>query len=569
MPRSTSRLPLSDYYFADPRLVLVPIEHLTPVGMSQAFADAVSAARGWDAARVALFDAAFSRYWQRTSELAARTRTWAPPRLRHVAVLDQPLDIHPYAPLLNTTAWTLYADDLDPQDGDVEFAAYLLAHGDRMARLGEVTAAALHNAAWWFARSDAECAAFAAAAARSRRPDGDAFRLLAAALPWLRQLGHASLRPLTAAHRVVPDTELQVPKALEAEPPRLVHGWTVVARGAAAAWTSRWQRGEPAALTALLDRLAADAPPLLVTARGNRVVWDPDAPARLGPLRSELKRAGAAALRDIDADLQVVAAHTRRFRAACVDADALAPVGEAEQGGYTYMHQQRGLLAYNLDEPHVGRRDGPALPFARAMLGARAAHEWAHRAVDAGWVPADAGQAARVAAFAALLDAAVAAAPAAVRAATAADLAGLAAGGSPGAGLAAVVMSRIADFQSNLLAQRFVDESERETYVRQNVRTLRPEYPPGKRWRMLVRYLYELQYLRFSAVADPRTYLLRSTWADTDLLAGGLVDDARFDALAAALAAICDGYAVDEARFVPPSGTPHPDLSPQGGRLRR
>lgn len=553
-------VPLADYYFGDPRLVLIPIEQLTPDGMSAAFAAAVAGARGWNAERVALFDAAFARYWSRTADLAHRTRTWSAPRLRHVAVLARPLDVHPYAPLLNTTAWTLYADDLDPDRSDAEFVAYLLAHGDRMARLGEVTAAALHNTAWWFERNDAECSAFVAAAALSRRPDGDAFRMLAAALPWLRRLGHATLRPLTTAHRVVPGTDLQVPKGLEAEPPRLVRGWTAVARGAAATWASAWHGGDPVAVSALLERLAADAPPLLITARGDRIVWDPAAPSRLGPLRSEFKRAGAPAVGDIDADLRVVADHTRRFRAALADPAGLAPVSDAEQGGYVYMHRTRGLLAYNLDEAHVGRRDGPAIPFARAMLGARAAHEWAHRAVDAGWVPAGDGHMASVTALAALLDAAIAAAPQRLRAATAADLAALAATGSAGAGLARVLLSRMPDFQSNLLAQRFVSTAERETYVRQNVRTLRPEYPPAKRWRMLVRYLYELQYLRFSAVTEPRTYLLRSTWADADLIDSGLVDDARFDALAAAVSAICDGYAVDERHFASQVPSSDPNL---------
>ncbi len=66
---------------------------------------------------------------------------------------------------------------------------------------------------------------------------------------------------------------------------------------------------------------------------------------------------------------------------------------------------------------------------------------------------------------------------------------------------------------------------------------------------MLVRYLYELQYLRFSAVPDPRRFLLASTWAEDDLIASGLIDRATFDALADAVAALCDGYAVDEARF--------------------
>ena len=206
--------------------------------------------------------------------------------------------------------------------------------------------------------------------------------------------------------------------------------------------------------------------------------------------------------------------------------DALPPATDAEQRGYVYMHRARGLLAYDLDEPGIDRRYGPALPFARAMLGARAVHEWAHRAVDAGWVPwslpaAEFG--ARLASVAALLEAAIAAAAASVRAACADDLAALVRedGGTPGTALARLLTRRMPDFQSNLLAQRFLDEAERETYVRHNIRTLRAELPPPRRWRLLVRYLYELQYLRFSAVADRRHFLLASTWADDDLLATG------------------------------------------------
>jgi hypothetical protein len=137
---------------------------------------------------------------------------------------------------------------------------------------------------------------------------------------------------------------------------------------------------------------------------------------------------------------------------------------------------------------------------------------------------------------------------------TADDLAALTAEGrgSAGAALAQLVVQRMPDFQSNLLAQPFLDEAERETYVRQNIRALRAEYPPARRWRMLVRYLYELQYLRFSAVADPRRFLLASTWADADLLGAGLVDRAGFDTLADAVAALCDGYAVDRAKIEVP-----------------
>jgi hypothetical protein len=214
------------------------------------------------------------------------------------------------------------------------------------------------------------------------------------------------------------------------------------------------------------------------------------------------------------------------------------------------------MLVYDLDEPGIDRRHGPALPFARAMLGARAAHEWAHLAVDAGWVPlvvAAPAYAERVATLAAQLDAVVAQAPDPVRRVAADDLAALVASEAAPAGtaLARVLLRRMADFQANLLAARYLSEAERETYVRHNVRALRSQYHPAQLWRLLVRALFELQYLRFSAVADRRTFFLRSTWFDADFFDRGILDAARFDTLSTAVSAICDCYAVDETKFRP------------------
>ena len=41
-----------------------------------------------------------------------------------------------------------------------------------------------------------------------------------------------------------------------------------------------------------------------------------------------------------------------------------------------------------------------------------------------------------------------------------------------------------------------------------------------------------------------------STWFDEDVLRTGVLDDAGFDALAAAVAALCASYAIDETKFV-------------------
>ena len=445
----------ADYYFSDPRVVLVPIEHLSAGGISRAGAALLAARGNWSRARIALLDTAFALYWSRTAALAGRMRTWAPPRTRHIAVLRDALAVHPYAQLLNTSAWTLYDTDFDPERSHPEFVAYLLAHGDRMAQTGEVTHAALFNAAWWFTRSDDECAAFAAAAAATARPDGAAFQVLAEALPWLRQLGLGTRRPTAPGARSIPGSELLVPVEHVDAPQQLVDRWTAIARTAVDAFLTAWRTPDRDAEHRLIDWLVSAAPAVLITARGGDALWDPAAPDRVERLRAELDCASGAAVRDVHADLAVLDRHTRRFRAALVDAVALpAPAPTTEQRGYTFMHRTRRLLAYDFDEAGIDRRHAPALPFARAMLGARAAHEWAHLAVGAGWVPlivsaTELGH--RVGVLAEQFDAAIAAAPESVRRATAADLGALRAAAAlpAGAALARVLLSRMSDFQAN------------------------------------------------------------------------------------------------------------------------
>ena len=208
------------------------------------------------------------------------------------------------------------------------------------------------------------------------------------------------------------------------------------------------------------------------------------------------------------------------------------------------------------------RLHGPPLPYAHAMVGARTAHEWAHLADAAGWVPRtvsrDAYRALR-AALAAELDAAIAAAPAAVRRLTAPDVADLArqADGA-GAALARLTTTRMPDWRANLVARAFLTEAEGETYVRHNVRTLRGAYPAPHLWRMLIRYLFEYQYLSpalgMTRVPDPRDFLFASTWFADDFLATGVLDEARFDVLADAVARLCACHAVNPGALRLPTG---------------
>jgi hypothetical protein len=549
---------LADYYVADPRVVLVPIEHLSPRGMSAELAGMLAGRKGWSAARVALFDAGFTCYWTRAADLARRTATWPPPRRRHVAVVRDASAVRPYVGLLNTSAWVLFDADLDPERSDPELVAYLLAHGDWVALTGEVTLAAARGAAWWLERTDDECAAFAAAAARSTRPDADAWRAVAASLAWLRRLHHDAIRPpvLTTPERPIPGTGLLVPRALEDEPARLAERWERVASATLDAFRAAWRRPDAGATMALCDWLARDAPPLLVTAGAGEIVWDPETPSALDRLRASVEIADGVAVGAIHADLRAVDRHTRAFLAAVVDPGALPrPQANTFQRGYTYLHAERRLVAYNLHEPDMERLHGPPLPYEHEMVGARTAHEWAHLADAAGWVPrtvsGDEYRALR-GALAAELDAAITAAPAAVRRLTAADLADLARqGDGAGAALARLTTTRMPDWRANLVARAFLTEAEGETYVRHNVRTLRGEYPAPHLWRMLVRYLFEYQYLSpalgMTRVPDPREFLFASTWFADDFLATGVLDERRFDTLAAAVARLCACHAVDTA----------------------
>lgn len=551
---------LGDYSLHDSRVVLVPIEQLTPEGLRDEMRAFLAERCDWEPARIELLARGFALYWLRSAALAARTRTWPAPRLRHIAVVAEADDVRPYAQMLNTSAWTLYSSDLDPRQSHAELVAFLLAHGDRMAASGEVTLGAVHTAPWWFERSEEEIAAFAAAAASSARPDGDGFRAIATAIPMLRSLHHEALRPapLGAKLRPIPNSGLAVPAMLEAGPPALVHAWTAVATDAVRRYHARWKRPDPAATEALLSCLETEAPQVLVTGRQGAVLWDPQQPDRTGALRRELKSASGAGVRNIELDVRLVATHTRRFLASLADPGSLPrPRVDPEQRGYAYLHRERRLLAYNLHEAGIERLEGPALPYAHAMLGARAIHEWCHLAVDAGWVPQTASASELediLDAIAAELDAAMRDAPAALRSVAAADVRAL--GPRPGRALAESIVPRVEDYRANLLAQRFLSEPERETYVRQNIRTLRREYRAPQLFRMLARYLYELQYLRFSAVEDRLDFFVRSTWFDDDFFRAGVLDQTRFELLAEAVGRLCDAYGVDESRFRPTAQSP-------------
>ena len=295
------------------------------------------------------------------------------------------------------------------------------------------------------------------------------------------------------------------------------------------------------------------------------MLWTFTQTQAVGKLRSELKRRNADAVRDIAADLEVVAARTESFLKV-VDEAALPAVGDLDWGGYASLDPATRRIAYDLDEPTIDRRSGAALPFARLMLGARTMHEWGHLAADAGWVPQGAAGAECNARLAAELDAALREAPQVLHLLTADDLDALchpapdsAEAGlpvvpglpdplTPGGGLVRLMFSRISDFQANLVAAALIPADEMETYVRYNVRWRGGEYLPEALWRLLIRNLYEFQYLRFACLDDPERYFRNATGIEAELVESRVVSTERLSALLAATTAVCDSFAIDRAR---------------------
>jgi hypothetical protein len=196
----------------------------------------------------------------------------------------------------------------------------------------------------------------------------------------------------------------------------------------------------------------------------------------------------------------------------------------------------------------------PGVPFERWMLAARTIHEWGHLAVEAGLVPVPEARAAEFAAvqgeLAELFEGIARDCPAPLRAHASRSLAALAAKtGSIGRTLVSQCLERMSDWQANLLAQRYLEPVERETYVRNNVRPLLGELDSTQLFQALARYAFEYQYLRFDVERDARSYFLACTWFGEQFLARRLLSEARLDALLDVMGRLCLCHAVDATRF--------------------
>lgn len=543
---------LDSLYFADPRAFVIGVEHLGDAGIEASFATRLKQERDVDPTWIASFDAAYSTYRRRARELYEKNpQSWFPPRKQNICVVVDAARTRPFYVPFNNASWLVYATDFDPEASNVELGCYLLMHTERLGLAQNPAAAVAHNLGYWLLRSDEEIAAFRDAAERCQRPDASAFVALAESMDWIVDLRHPQLRPLegqpTEPVGQLPQSGLIAKASMQSKLVELVGAFRSSVVDVGQRYFAAFEG--PSGGEALGQWIADARPNVLVTGRDGHIVWDPAAPEDTTDLVSALADASEEVVASLRADLEVASERTQRFLSALRDPEALPrPGDDIEQSGLTYIHATRKLIAYNLHEPQMNRLAEPAAPYERLMLGARTVHEWGHLAVDAGLVrvPEDrqSDNASAALAFAEALQRIVDAAPSELDAVAAEELA-LTGADTLGVGLRDIVLGRMPDYAANVLARELLSVEEMETYVRQQVTTLVQASSLGP-FGQLARYAYEYQYLRLSAVDDPMRYFIDSTWFMEMFVETGVTTLAGFEALVTAMAAICDGYVIDE-----------------------
>lgn len=556
---------LRRFYFAHPQLFILPIEHLSEQGMSEAFAEVLRQERGLSDGWIELLNQAYATYWTRAAELYARAPdSWFPPRRQNLAIVLDPEHTRPYYQPFHKSSWMLYASDFDPEISNLEHATYQLLHAERLSTSRDIAMALICGMSYWLLRSDAEVESFVEAVARSPRPDAAAFRRLTEAMPWVRELVHDPLRPpaskeAAAELRPIKEAKLYVTPEqatrLQALVPALRQDAADVMErylqaSAKAPATDIAVAMAPSPAHHVCQWLAETRLPVMVVDEDDRPLWDPQEPERTDALLAAIADVGGAVAQSLREDLEVVGGHSQRVLDSLRRPDDL-PRGSdgVEQEGGIYVHEERPLLVYALSQPGLDPRREPAPPYHRWLVGARTIHEWGHLCEDAGWVglpPERKGDHERAKeAIAEVVDTMLAKAPGPFAQAVRSDAES--AGREPGQLACDIMLARMPDFLCNLLARRWLSPEELESYVRANVYTHFGE--EGRILRLLARHAYEYQYLRLGKMDDPIDYVLGSTWLSDYLVDTGLTSRDDLVALFDAATRLCECYEVDESKF--------------------
>ncbi len=517
--------------------------------------------RGLPADRIGAILRALALRTARVSALAARApRSWYPPRVVNLVVVRDGAAIRPFFQPLARSSWVVHECDFDDARSSIEIGAYGLAHAERMGLVGDALGAYVADLSWWIALDDEEAALFTDGAARSTRPDAAALRILAEALPWLRSLFDLGVRPPPAGASTasrIPGTEIVLPAGLLPSVTRLLSELDRATRDVASSFARRPAAPaskKPRPLEVVTDWLRARRPPILLAGSKGETVWDPSSPNHLGPLKNAIPRTDARCAASMIADLTVMADRTGAFLAKVRDPAGLpASSGAVDAGDGVWVVPARRLLAYALVQRGLRPTEEPAPPLWRWLLAARAAHEWAHLAEDAGWVAVPEHRREEHAsalkevdgAFQRIIDGA---APVfAAVAAGEASKSGAAAGASPAATFTRMVFARVGDWRANLLAREILPPEELWAYARQNART-HAQSGLGP-FAQLARHAIEVHYLALAGAEDPAGALFASTFFADHFVAAGLADEARVRELFAASGRALACWEIDRSRF--------------------
>ena len=495
-----------NYFFSQDGIFVIPIEHLSREGISTPFREELLARGALDDSALELFGQAWSRYWKRLDMLSQKLpRTWFPPRLQHLCVVTAPRRIRPWFQPFHRNSWLLYAADFQPENSSAEFLCYQFVHIERMNLLGQVVPALFANRDWFERLGPGPLAGFVEGCERTGRPDAEAWR----ALGRLLQSGKVSQRQFN----------------------RLEAPWVATAEQVVQAYRGAHQPADSSDISAFCSWLDDNQPDALITAAKGAVVWPAELAASPDDLPRALRGCSVTGLASMRADIEVIDRCSRRFRKALTaPADLSRPASYMTEGGLSYIHRDHMRVAYDIGPGRNGHRLWEATPpFERLMLAARTTHEWCHLAAESGWIPI----------------------PDVLRQQRG-ELEQQLASFFPGTdsrGELAAMLRRIEDYQSNLLARRFLSAEELGTYVRNNVHSHQQDYSAAQAPMHLIRLAYEFQYLRLTGMPDPARWLLESTWFSSQFEKTGIISRQRFIELTELIAAICDCYRIDESKF--------------------
>ncbi|NUO53608.1 MAG: hypothetical protein HOV80_32565 [Polyangiaceae bacterium] len=545
---------LTSFAFEHDGCFLLPLEELSPRGMSGELASAIATRGLLSKGAIELFDAALACLHDRLSALhAAAPNSHVPPRLLNILVITAADTTRPFFQPLPDMSAVLYAADLDPDTSTPEHAAFQLLFAERLGQSKRYGKALLASLPFLLSLDDARAAAFIHGAERATRPDAEMPRRLSALLPRIRThvfaegAGQGATPP--EGWGKIQGTGLAIDRAFFPELSRLGAEVEAASGAVATTYLERQRRRTARHEDDVVTFLRESRPQLLVLGEDGTTLWDPDKPAETDALAGALASIGELPAKSLVLDLTTIDRVTQRFFETIAEASALeVPVESMEEAGGVFVHHERKLVAYALVQPGLDARVEAAPPVHRLLLAARTAHEWGHLAVDSGLVPIpeknrrrfdEASEELR-----GLFLRIYQKMPASAKPMLDEEVADLEKSGTR---IEMLPLTRIEDYRSNLISRRILRPEELEAYVRVNVRSLAAE--PIGILQKLARYAYEGQYLGLISMTDPFFYLFSGTYLREELIAGDFVSEAALRELFHLVGTLCASYEIDETKL--------------------